>query len=564
MEATIMLLTDFIRNLRILDREFRATQGAMDHVRKHFQGQENTAREKAALSVRRELEQYLEEMGTLREESINRFEEALNTARTRRGSELDRMAQCRHLAALVRNLPEAVLHSQELDDEKITATPGITLDGLISGKVDLGKDAIGVNELYRAGKRRDAKKAWAQLKANAGEAERLLEGEIRRLHLLLADDMKERQNTNADQARLASGTQSEKLYALLRWMDQRKGEAPQVRTGASRKTEEEMEYYRNKREERLERVGSWFRMSFPPMEFAEEIRRSGEQEPSFDRFCCAGEVPEMLWLAGTGYDPAGMDLCGDTLDFLKKYYPFLYRDGRLSLPGGLDCLSGNLEFRFTGKQRAAAVKQVGGLAMRLFALTPPGKMKITFADPVTLGESFAVFARLADLDCGDGSVIHGKIWTSAAEIERRLAAVADHIADVTQRCLQGRYQNLKEYNQDAWDHPEGYQVLILMDYPAGMTEQALRTLDRIVRSGPKCGVFTVIYRSEEQMKKLPDKLRPAVSGIREQFRVLNFTDDGRIRHDAPGVYGGGFFWQDRPSASGDQVDELIRTLKLGS
>lgn len=563
MEASIMLLTDFVRNLRILDREFRATQGAMDHVRKHFREQENAARNLALRDGRREVEHQLSEMKSLWEASRKQQEAELDSVLSCRSGELDRIARLRQQIALAENLTEAVLHAQELTDEKITASPNVTLEDLLSGKANLEKDAIAVNELYRAGKKHAAQKAWARLKANADMAKEELAAEIRRLSRELTDDMKKRQDTDADHARKANGTQRDQLYKLMHWMDEHIAEGTNVPDPRTGKNDGEMEYYRNKREERMEQVGSWFRMSFPPMEFAEEIRRSGEQEPAFDRFRCAREVPQTLWLAGTGYDLAGMNLCGDTVDFLRKYYPFLYREGQLSLPSGLDCAAGNLEFHYTAKQRPHAVKQAAGLALRLFALTPPGRMKMTFVDPVTLGESFAGFARLADLDLGDGSVIGGKIATSMSEIERRLTAVADHISDVTQRCLQGKYQNLMEYNQEAWDRPEGYHVLMLMDYPAGLSEQALRLLDRIVRSGPKCGVFTVIYRSEEQIKKLSDKQRLAVSGIREPFRVMCFTDEGRIRHDTSGVLGGSFFWKDRPTASGDQADELIRTLKQG-
>lgn len=80
--------------------------------------------------------------------------------------------------------------------------------------------------------------------------------------------------------------------------------------------------------------------------------------------------------------------------------------------------------------------------------------------------------------------------------------MTDHISNVTQRCLQGKFNNIYEYNRVAEQNAEAYQVIMLMDYPAGLTDQSLKLLEQIVTSGPKCGVFTIIYRNESQYKRL--------------------------------------------------------------
>lgn len=74
--------------------------------------------------------------------------------------------------------------------------------------------------------------------------------------------------------------------------------------------------------------------------------------------------------------------------------------------------------------------------MRLFMMLPPGKLNFTFVDPVRLGESFAMFNRLVDVDDRTSEVINGKIWSAPADIEQKLRIMTDHISNVTQRCLQ--------------------------------------------------------------------------------------------------------------------------------
>ena len=70
------------------------------------------------------------------------------------------------------------------------------------------------------------------------------------------------------------------------------------------------------------------------------------------------------------------------------------------------------------------------MGMRLFMMLPPGKLNFTFIDPVTLGESFAMFTRLVDVDDRTSEVINGKIWSSPTDIEQKLKVMTDHISNV--------------------------------------------------------------------------------------------------------------------------------------
>jgi len=87
-----------------------------------------------------------------------------------------------------------------------------------------------------------------------------------------------------------------------------------------------------------------------------------------------------------------------------------------------------------------------------------------------------MFTRLVDIDDRTSEVINGKIWSSPNDIEDKLKIMTDHISNITQRCLQGKYENIYEYNRVAEQNAEAYQVLMLMDFPAGMTERSLKLL----------------------------------------------------------------------------------------
>lgn len=202
--------------------------------------------------------------------------------------------------------------------------------------------------------------------------------------------------------------------------------------------------------------------------------------------------------------------------------------------------------------------------MRLFMMLPPRKVNFTFVDPVTLGESFATFTRLVDIDDRTSEIINGKIWSSPSDIEDKLRIMTNHISNVTQRCLQGKYDNIFEYNQVAEQNAEAYQIIMLMDYPAGLSDQSLKLLEQIATSGPKCGVFTVIYRNESQFKKISERSHPLISNIEDNFEVFNYSSDAReITCTGEAVKNQQFQWKSIRMPSVERMDKIIETLKKG-
>lgn len=562
MEQTTMLLTDFVKKLKILDKDFRATRAAVAHVEDQCRKTRDGALDEAE-----------ETAYDLAQEQTERISQALENAWAAIGSgtpEQERQASV-HVANLTkyrlklaqaRNALRGVLHAGELGGNLQGSGTGLKLADLMDGKIDLTKMVAEVNEAYRQGKLKEAKSAYARLAGTVREAEQLLTSQIAATRTLLAENAEQAKGDWQKAGEAHSGAGESALNECIDAMTRRKEEQLQLRRDAEAQYRRELEVCRSKRQERNDRVRSAFLGMYPPMEFAEEYRELCAAEPNMDDFHCALALPEKLCLADGTFDLTGLGLCQDTSEFLNKYYPFLCRDGGIGLPCFLDPAgSGNFEFQYTAKQRSRAVKQACGLAMRLFTLIPPGQIQVTFADPVTLGESFAMFPRLVDLDAGTSNAINGRIWASQSDIDQRLDELIRHISDITQRCLQDRYQNLLEYNRMTESVQEGYRVLILMDYPAGMTEESLKKLERIVRFGPKCGVFTILYRSEEQMKKLPDKLRPAVTAIRTDFQRLSFTDSD-IRFEGLPEWKN-IVWRDKPTPSRERLDDVIQTLKYG-
>lgn len=160
-----------------------------------------------------------------------------------------------------------------------------------------------------------------------------------------------------------------------------------------------------------------------------------------------------------------------------------------------------LETSCTADRPVAGV--LNNLALRLFAITPPGRLALTILDPVGLGQNFAGLMHLAD---HEESLINRRIWTQRDQIEERLAELNAHIEKIIQMYLRNEYATISEYNAQAGSTAEKYHFLVISDFPSGFGEVAAKRLQSIVTSGPHCGVFTLIHWNTRQ--PLPDGIDP--------------------------------------------------------
>jgi tetratricopeptide (TPR) repeat protein len=142
-----------------------------------------------------------------------------------------------------------------------------------------------------------------------------------------------------------------------------------------------------------------------------------------------------------------------------------------------------------GSSRAAAHGFVRSLMLRQLLSVAPGEVKFCVFDPVGLGQSAGDLLDLAEYDA---DLIGGKVWSSPQDLEARLVELSAHIELVIQKYLRTAYQTIDEFNDAAGEVAEPYRMLILFDFPRGLTPESAARLKSIVENGPRCGVFTLI------------------------------------------------------------------------
>ncbi len=154
-----------------------------------------------------------------------------------------------------------------------------------------------------------------------------------------------------------------------------------------------------------------------------------------------------------------------------------------------------------GEGRKAAVDVLQAMMLRFLTAMPAGKLRFTIIDPSALGENFAAFMHLAD---HDEQLLGGRIWTDSRQIEERLTLLADHMEKVLQKYLRNEFATLREYNEQAGEVAEPYHVLVLANFPTGLSDASIRKLETIATAGPRCGVYTLL--SIDTGVRLPAKL----------------------------------------------------------
>ena len=168
--------------------------------------------------------------------------------------------------------------------------------------------------------------------------------------------------------------------------------------------------------------------------------------------------------------------------------------------------------------RDEAIRVMQNSMLRLLTSLPPGKVRFTIIDPTGLGQNFSAFMHLADFD---EAFVTNRIWTESAHIAQRLADLTEHMENVIQKYLRNEFESIHEYNRHAGEVAEAFQILVVANFPANFSEDAVRRLVSITNSGPRCGVYTLL--SCDTKLKLPRGFEK--NDLQKFASTLNWSGD---------------------------------------
>jgi hypothetical protein len=174
-------------------------------------------------------------------------------------------------------------------------------------------------------------------------------------------------------------------------------------------------------------------------------------------------------------------------------------------------------------RRVEVIKCLQSLGFRILASVPPGRVRFTFIDPVGLGENVASFLRLKEFDESDkNSFVTSRAWTEPGHINRQLEVIRKYITEVIQEKLKDQYVDIEEYNSKSGEKALPYRVLMVFDFPANFTSEAVQNLLSIAEIGKRAGVFVIVHHDQSRKSANKDEIK-ALSQILDikEFRVFN-------------------------------------------
>lgn len=151
--------------------------------------------------------------------------------------------------------------------------------------------------------------------------------------------------------------------------------------------------------------------------------------------------------------------------------------------------SPSLLLKTSGDGRDVATAVLQNAMLRLLTTFPPGKVRFTIIDPVGLGQNFSAFMHLADFD---ERLVNSRIWTESTHINQRLTDLTEHMENVIQKYLRNEFASIQEYNRQAGEVAEAFQILVVANFPSNFSDESVRRLASIANSGARCGVYTLI------------------------------------------------------------------------
>lgn len=276
---------------------------------------------------------------------------------------------------------------------------------------------------------------------------------------------------------------------------------------------------------RAERESDWIRSRDGFMAWAEAQARRGVQAAGFWESGYASPVAfsDRLQVGSVGLDLAAIQDAFPSEKHLAWPGPTAWQVPlERPMPGAISTI-----LEAPGDARAAALAGLQSIVSRLLLECPPGKVRLTFMDPVGLGQSFAGFMHLAD---EMEQLVGERIWTEARQIEQKLTDLTEHMETVIQKYLRDEFATIADYNAQAGQLAEPLRVVVMADFPAGLNEEATRRLASILQSGARCGVHLLLLR--DPARPFPESLK--VADLHRACRRILWRD-GSFRIEEPGL-----------------------------
>lgn len=166
---------------------------------------------------------------------------------------------------------------------------------------------------------------------------------------------------------------------------------------------------------------------------------------------------------------------------------------------------------------------VNTMICRLLLTAKPGKLTVNMVDTVDMEGTSASLKSVAKIF---------KVYSQQMEIHKMLENELHHIENVIQNLLVYPITTLREYNKQK-NATEPCHIIALKDFPIGLNEDDISMVLRIMKNGPRAGVFVFIVHNEDELMRWVK-----AQNIMHVFDITRVTDVSYSFDFINGIYPG--------------------------
>lgn len=180
----------------------------------------------------------------------------------------------------------------------------------------------------------------------------------------------------------------------------------------------------------------------------------------------------------------------------------------------------HLVVRYDRMTKQKAIDSVTNILARVLAVIPSGNVKISMIDAEEMDGVCQEFKRL------NRSVY--SLLCRYDEIRACLDTTERHIENIIRNLLHHPIGNLRDYNA-VREEQEPYHILVIEDFPSGMTQESMLLLKSILKNGIRAGVQVILLQNQDVLDSSEeDRKRFSSLGMEcmsEVFDLYDFVEE---------------------------------------
>lgn len=175
-------------------------------------------------------------------------------------------------------------------------------------------------------------------------------------------------------------------------------------------------------------------------------------------------------------------------DILNQYYKELNTKGILRVPYIIDFRNfSNVQLVCENDDIINTTPAVRSIVTRFFCNMLAGRVKFTFFDLAAQGQTFAPFMQFISASPTSRNIINQGTCTDIARAENLLEGLENSVRDINANIYTKDYSSVIEYNEVSEPNVLPINIIVVMNYPEQLSDEAIAHIERIVRHSKRCG-----------------------------------------------------------------------------